>query len=306
MNVAQNITEAIGNTPLARLNKIEEFYELDSQIYSKLEFMNPSGTIKARTALYMIRDAEKTGRLFPGGTIIEPTSGNTGIGLCAIGCSLGYKTIIVMPDSMSKERIDLMKAYGATVVLTPAKDGMAGSIEKAEQIQSETQNSIIAGQFDNPSNIQAHYETTGPEIYSQMSGKIDIFVSGIGTSGTLCGTAKYLKEKDPDIMIVGIEPERSPLLTKGEAGSHGLQGIGANFVPTIYDNSYVDEIITISDEAAFEMTKRLVRLEGYFTGITAGANIAGAVELAKRYPGKNIVTVFPDGGEKYMSTGIFE
>ena len=298
----------IGNTPLLRLEKLKKSCGLLADVYAKAEYCNEGGSIKDRVALAMIEDAEKSGRLSVGGTVIEPTSGNTGIGLALVAAARGYKAIIVMPDTMSVERQNLIKKYGAEVVLTDGKKGMQAAVEKAEEILKNTPNSIIAGQFDNPANPEAHYDTTAPEIYDTLRGKVDIFVAGVGTGGTLTGVGRYLKEKNPNVKIVAVEPASSPLLSQGVAGAHGLQGIGANFVPQTLDRGIYDEILTVTDEEAYAFTKSLYGIENAFAGISSGANIAAAVKLAKREEnaGKNIVTVLPDSGDRYLSLGIFE
>lgn len=298
----------IGNTPLLRLEKLKKSCGLLADVYAKAEYCNEGGSIKDRVALAMIEDAEKSGRLSVGGTVIEPTSGNTGIGLALVAAARGYKAIIVMPDTMSVERQNLIKKYGAEVVLTDGKKGMQAAVEKAEEILKNTPNSIIAGQFDNPANPETHYDTTAPEIYDTLRGKVDIFVAGVGTGGTLTGVGRYLKEKNPNVKIVAVEPASSPLLSQGVAGAHGLQGIGANFVPQTLDRGIYDEILTVTDEEAYAFTKSLYGIENAFAGISSGANIAAAVKLAKREEnaGKNIVTVLPDSGDRYLSLGIFE
>ena len=295
----RDVTHLIGHTPLVRLK---------CGIYAKLEGMNPGGSAKDRVALSMIEDAEKRGLLPSGGTIIEPTSGNTGIGLAMVAAARGYKCILVMPDSMSLERRRLLAAYGAQVVLTEGALGMAGCIAKAEELQRTIPGSIIAGQFSNPANPAAHYASTGPEIWADTYGQVDVFVAGIGTGGTITGVGRYLKERNPSIRIVGVEPAASPLLTKGHAGPHPLQGIGANFVPEILDLSLVDEIIPVTGEDAFAVTHRLAREEGVLAGITSGAAVWAAMQLANRpeYAGKTIVALLPDSGERYLSTGIFD
>lgn len=305
--IYNSITETIGKTPLMRLNRIEESEGVVGAIYAKLEAFNPAGSIKDRAALSMILDAEKRGILQQGGTIIEPTSGNTGIGLAAIAASKGYKTIFVLPESMSMERRQLLKAYGSQLVLTDAAKGMQGAVDKAEELQKELTGSIIAGQFVNPANVQAHIDTTGPEIWEDLQGKIDIFVAGVGTGGTVTGNGKFLKEKNPKVKIVAVEPEGSPLLSKGRAGKHKIQGIGANFVPEIFDREIVDEIMAVADEDAYRLSRKLAREEGYLTGISAGAALFAAAEIAKRpeSKGKNIVVILPDTGERYLSTDLF-
>ena len=298
--------EIIGNTPLVKLTRYLSARGIAGNVYGKLEGVNPSGSAKDRAALFMIDEAEKSGTLAAGGTIIEPTSGNTGIGLAAIGAARGYRVILVMPDTMSQERIRLLKAYGAQVVLTPGSEGMKGSIARAEELREAILGAVLAGQFDNPANPLAHEKTTGPEIWKDLGGKVDVFVAGAGTGGTITGTAKYLKKQNPDIKIVAVEPASSPLLTEGRAGAHGLQGIGANFVPKNLDLSLVDEIMTVTDEDAFASAKLLARSEGLLTGITSGAAAYAAGELAKKYPDANIVALLPDNGDRYLSTGIYD
>ena len=300
--LAKSVSELVGKTPLLELTRIEKEFGLSAKVFAKLESFNPAGSAKDRVAMQMILDAEDAGTLEPGATIIEPTSGNTGIGLAAIGASKGYKVVIVMPDSMSAERIKMIKAYGAEIVLTAGADGMTGAITKAEEIKDQTPGSIIAGQFSNPSNWKAHYNTTGPELYDDLAGKVDILVAGIGTGGTITGTAKYLKEKT-DVKVIGIEPDTSPLITKGYAGAHGLQGIGANFIPEVLDQNILDEVLTESLDDALEMMKTVGKLEGIFIGISGGAALHAAVEQARQEEnrGKNIVVVLPDGGDRYLS-----
>ena len=300
----RDITSLIGHTPLIRLTHINA----PATILVKVEGMNPGGSAKDRVALSMIEDAEKRGMLTPGGTIIEPTSGNTGIGLAMVAAARGCKCILVMPDSMSLERRRLLAAYGAQVVLVEGVLGMAGCIAKAEELQQQTPNSIIAGQFSNPANPAAHYASTGPEIWADTNGQVDAFVAGIGTGGTITGVGRYLKERNPAIRIVGVEPAASPLLTEGHASPHPLQGIGANFVPEILDLSLVDEIIPVTGEDAFATTRRLAREEGILAGITSGAALWAAMQLANRpeFAGMTIVALLPDSGERYLSTGIFD
>ena len=307
MKICTDISKAVGKTPLVRFKSLEKAFNLEAKIYAKIEAKNPAGSAKDRVALYMINDAEEKGMLKPGATIIEPTSGNTGIGLAAIGLSRGYKVILTMPETMSIERINLLKAYGAQVLLTEGSKGMKGAIEKAEEIAANTKNSFIPGQFDNPANPMAHYMTTGPEIYEALDGDTDIFVAGVGTGGTITGTGRYLKEHNPDTKVVAIEPYNSPLLSGGKAGPHGLQGIGANFVPSILDTSIYDEIITVREDDAYEKGRLVASLEGFLVGITSGAAIHGAVTLALRPEnrGKNIVALLPDTGELYLSTPMF-
>ena len=307
MKVYNSISELVGNTPLIRLNAIERTLGLEAAIYAKAEAFNPAGSSKDRVGLAMIEDAEKKGLLKPGATIIEPTSGNTGIGLAAAAASRGYKIILTMPDTMSVERRNLLKAYGAQVVLTEGSGGMQGSIDKAEELSRRIPGSFIPGQFDNPSNPQIHYLTTGPEIYRDLDGNVDFFVAGVGTGGTITGTGRYLKEQNPDIKIIAIEPASSPLLSPGKAGPHGLQGIGANFVPSILDTHVYDEIITVTDEEAYEKGRLAASKEGFLVGITSGAALHGAVLLALRpeNKGKNIVVLLPDTGDRYLSTPMF-
>lgn len=308
MNIYKNIDELVGKTPLMELANIIKEENLQANIFAKLECFNPTGSAKDRPALQMILKAEEDGILKSNSVIIEPTSGNTGIGLAAIGASKGYKVIIVMPDTMSEERIMLMRAYGAEVVLTDGKKGMQGSIEEAQRLSEKYENSFIPSQFDNPQNPQAHYKTTGPEIWMDTDGKVDIFVAGIGTGGTLSGTGKYLKEQNSDIKVIGVEPLNSPLLTKGVAGSHAIQGIGANFVPENLDREIFDEIIDVSNEEAFCYARKMAQKEGVAVGISSGAALFGAVELAKRpeNKGKNIVVVLTDTGERYLSTQFYK
>ncbi len=298
-----DITKLIGNTPIVRLSGIEKLYGCNSRILAKLERFNPAGSAKDRVAISMIRAAEADGTLSPGGLIIEPTSGNTGIGLAACAAVLGYRCCIVMPDSMSRERISLISAYGADVILTPGADGMSGCISKAEEIKSQNPGSIIAGQFDNPNNPLAHYEGTGPEIWDGCEGEIDIFVSAVGTGGTISGTGRFLKEKNPDIKVIAVEPAASPLLSQGKAAPHAIQGIGANFIPNVLDTSIFDEIICCSDEDALSTMKTLAKTDGLFCGVSSGASLWAATELGKRPENKDktIVVLLPDTGERYLS-----
>ena len=307
-NIYKSVDELIGNTPLIELTKIEGALGLNAHILAKLERTNPGGSAKDRVAKFILDDAEKTGKLSKGGTVIEPTSGNTGIGLAMLAATRGYKAIIVMPSTMSKERQLLMKAYGAELVLSDGSEGMPGAIKLAEKIASETPGSIIAGQFTNPANVKAHYETTGPEIWEDTDGNVDAFVAGVGTGGTLTGAGKFLREKNPSAKIIAVEPAGSPYLSEGKAGKHDLQGIGAGFVPEILDTEIYDEIITVADEEAYEMGRMLAAKEGILSGITSGAALVAAVNLAKRpeYAGKNIVALLPDTGERYLSTKMFD
>ena len=303
MKIYENLSELIGKTPLFEAKRIAESEKLSARLLLKLECLNPAGSIKDRAALYMIKDAEKSGRLREGATIIEPTSGNTGIGLAALCTAYGYRLILVMPETMSVERRRLLAAYGAEIVLTEGAKGMAGSIEKAQELSAQIENSIIMGQFTNPSNAQAHYETTGPEIWSDTDGKIDVLVAGVGTGGTLTGTARYLKEKNPGIRIVAVEPKSSALLSGEKAGAHKIQGIGANFIPELLDRSVYDEVFPVSDDDAYRMGNKLVKTEGILVGISSGAALYAACEVAKREEnkGKNVVAILPDSGERYLS-----
>ena len=304
-NIIPSAEALIGLTPLLALNCLGA--GLNARVLAKLELFNPAGSAKDRVALAMINDAEEKGLLVPGSVIIEPTSGNTGLGLAAIAAVRGYRCIIVMPDSMSMERQLLMGAYGAELVLTPGVEGMTGAIAKAEALAWEIPNSFIPGQFDNPANPAAHYTTTGPEIWADTDGRVDIFVAGIGTGGTITGTGRYLKEQNPNIQIVGVEPASSPLLTQGHAGPHGLQGIGANFVPSILDTSLIDEIIPVTEEQAYAAGRRMGTQEGILVGISSGAALHAALELAARpeNAGKTIVALLPDTGDRYLSTPMF-
>lgn len=304
----QRIEDTLGNTPLMRLNRIEKLEGLEAELYGKLEGFNPAGSIKDRAALWMIKDAEERGLLPPGGTIIEPTSGNTGIGLAALAASKGYRAIFVLPDTMSIERRKLLAAYGAEVVLTEGAKGMQGCVAKAEELHASIPGSIIAGQFENPANARAHVDTTGPEIWEDLEGNVDILVAGVGTGGTITGMGRFLKEKNPDVQIVAVEPTNSPLLSKGEFGKHNLQGIGANFVPELLDRSVIDEIVTVLEEDAYGAARNLAKREGYLAGITSGAALWTGIQLAKRpeNKGKRIVVILPDSGERYLSTVLFE
>lgn len=306
--IYKNIEELIGKTPLLELTHLEEIHHLDAKVLAKVEFLNPGGSAKDRVAKKMVEDAEAKGVLKAGATIIEPTSGNTGIGLAVMAAARGYRAIIVMPDSMSMERRLLMSAFGAELVLTEGAKGMAGAIAKAEELAKEIPGAFIPGQFDNPANPQAHYESTGPEIYEDTDGKVDIFVAGIGTGGTITGVGRYLREQNPDVQIIGVEPASSPLLTEGRAGSHGLQGIGANFVPSILDTKLYNEIITVTEEAAYAAGREVAQKEGLLVGISSGAAIHAALEVAKRpeNKGKNIVVLLPDTGDRYLSTPMFQ
>jgi cysteine synthase A len=303
-----SLSELVGRTPLLEARRYAAARGLEAVLYVKLESANPAGSAKDRVALEMIRQAEAEGRLQEGGTIIEPTSGNTGIGLAAMAVSRGYRVILTMPDSMSAERMALLRAYGAELVLTPGKDGMAGAIAKAEEIRAATPGSIIAGQFDNPANPAAHYATTGPEIWADTEGKVDIFVAGVGTGGTISGTGRYLKERKPSVELVAVEPAASPLLSGGQAGPHGLMGIGANFIPKNYDASLIDRVITVREQDAYAAARLLTRTEGVLCGITSGAALWAAEQLARRPEnrGRHIVALLPDTGERYLSTPLFQ
>ena len=300
----KSIFELVGNTPLVQINKLNDS---SANIYAKVEYFNPTGSVKDRIAKAMILDAEEKGLLNKDSIIVEPTSGNTGIGLSAMATARGYKAIIVMPETMSVERRNLMKAYGATVVLSEGAKGMKGAIEKANEIKASNPNVFIPGQFDNPSNPQAHYLTTGPEIYRDLEGKVDILVGGIGTGGTITGAGKYLKEQNPNIKVIGVEPASSPVLSKGYSGPHKIQGIGAGFVPNTLDRDVLDEVITIENEDAFATGRLLSKEEGILVGISAGAAMKAALIVANREEnrGKNIVVILPDGGDRYMSTPLF-
>ena len=308
MSIKKSIIELVGNTPIVELSHIEEQENIPATILAKLEFFNPAGSVKDRVAKAIIEDAEKTGRLKKDSVIIEPTSGNTGIGISSVATAKGYRAIIVMPETMSNERKLLIKAYGAELVLTEGSKGMKGATDKAEELANEIPNSIIAGQFTNPVNPKMHYETTGPEIWKDTEGKVDIFVAGVGTGGTLSGVGKYLKEQNPDIKVVAVEPEASPLLSKGQAGPHKIQGIGANFVPDTLDREIYDEIITVPNDEAILTARNAAKEEGFLIGISAGAALWASKVLANRpeNKGKNIVVVFPDGGERYLSTNLYE
>lgn len=308
MKVYKSVGELVGRTPLLQPKNIENNLALKANLILKLEYLNPAGSAKDRVAKFMIDDAISRGLIKNGGTVIEPTSGNTGIGLASICASLGLKVILTMPDSMSLERRKLLKAYGAEVVLTDGKLGMQGAVEKAKQLNKTIENSFIAGQFDNPSNVLAHYLTTGKEIWDDTDGKVDVFVACIGTGGTISGVGKYLKEKNNDIKIIGVEPLSSPLINKGVSSPHKIQGIGANFIPKNYDDSVVDEVICASDEDAFNYSKILAKTEGVFVGISSGAALSCAIKLAQNeeYKGKNIVALMPDTGDRYLSTELVE
>lgn len=305
--IYKSVDGLIGNTPLMEVCNLEKKYNVKASVLAKLEYLNPAGSIKDRAAKQMIDDAEAEGRLTEGGTIIEPTSGNTGIGIASIAASRGYKAIIVMPDTMSVERINTIKAYGAEVILTPGSLGMNGAVEKAEEIKASTPNSIIAGQFVNPSNPKAHILTTAPEIWEDTDGKVDILVAGVGTGGTVTGIGEYLKEKNPDIKIVAVEPMKSRLLSGEKPGPHGLQGIGANFIPAVLNTKIYDEIFPVNEEDAFRLAREMGKYEGILVGISSGAALYAAFEIAGREEnkGKNIVVILPDTGDRYLSTTLF-
>ncbi len=300
--------QLIGKTPILELIHIEKELKLEAKILAKLEYFNPAGSVKDRIAKAMIEDAEKRGKLKEGSVIIEPTSGNTGIGLASVATAKGYRIIIVMPETMSVERRKLIKAYGAELVLTEGAKGMKGAIAKAQKLAEEIPNSFIPGQFDNPENPKMHFDTTGPEIYSDTDGKVDILVAGVGTGGTITGVGKYLKSKNPNMKVIAVEPAASPVLSTGEAGAHKIQGIGAGFIPEILDTSIYDEIITVENEAAFEMGRLIGKKEGVLVGISSGAALYAAIEVAKRpeNKGKNIVVIMPDSGDRYLSTPLYE
>ena len=306
--IKNGFLDLVGQTPLVRLNNLIKKEGLEADVLSKLEYFNPAGSVKDRIAKEMILDAMEKGLINENTTLIEPTSGNTGIGLSAVATSLNLKIIITMPETMSVERRNLMKAYGAELVLTPGSEGMKGAIAKAKELASQIENSFIPGQFENPANPQAHYKTTGPEIYSQTEGKVDIFVAGVGTGGTISGIGKYLKEQNPNVKVVAVEPASSPILSTGKGGAHKIQGIGAGFVPDTLDTKIYDEIITVENEDAFASGKEVAKTEGILIGISSGAAIQAAKELAKRevYKGMSIVVLFADGGDRYLSTPLIQ
>lgn len=305
--VYSSVTELIGRTPLIELKNIEKKNSLNATVVAKLEYFNPAGSVKDRIAKAMIEDAEAKGILKEGATIIEPTSGNTGIGLASVATAKGYRTILTMPETMSIERRNLLKAYGAEIVLTDGSKGMSGAIAKAEELKNEIDGAVILGQFVNPANPETHFKTTGPEIWTDTEGKVDIFVAGVGTGGTLSGTGKYLKSQNPDVKVVAVEPETSPVLSEGHGGPHKIQGIGAGFVPETLDTQIYDEIVKVPNEAAFETANSIAKTEGILVGISSGASLWAALQLAQRpeNAGKTIVAIFPDTGERYLSTGIF-
>lgn len=305
--VYKSVTELIGRTPLMELKNIEKENSLNATVVAKLEYFNPAGSVKDRVAKVMIEDAEAKGILKDGATIIEPTSGNTGIGIASVATAKGYKTILTMPETMSVERRNLLKAYGAEIVLTDGSKGMSGAIAKADELKNEIDGAVILGQFVNPANPMAHFNTTGPEIWEDTDGKVDIFVAGVGTGGTLSGTGKYLKTQNPNVKVVAVEPETSPVLSEGHGGSHKIQGIGAGFVPETLDMQLYDEIVKVPNEAALETANIIAKAEGILVGISSGAALWAALQLAQRpeNAGKTIVAIFPDTGERYLSTGIF-
>ena len=305
--IYKSAAEFIGKTPLVEVTNVEKAHDVKARVLVKVEYQNPAGSVKDRAALYMIQDAEEKGILKQGSVIIEPTSGNTGIGLAALAAAKGYRVILTMPETMSVERRNILKAYGAEIVLTSGSEGMKGAIDKAEELAKEIEGSFIPGQFDNPANARAHYETTGPEIWEDTDGEVDIFVAGVGTGGTITGTGRFLKEQNPDIKVVAVEPADSPVLSEGRAGAHKIQGIGANFVPSLLDTTVYDEIILVEGEDAFVASKELTRKEGILTGISSGAALYAGLELAKRpeNEGKTIVVLLPDSGDRYYSTPLF-
>ena len=306
--IYQNASQLIGNTPLLHLNNLEKRLNLNVTLLAKVEYFNPSGSVKDRIALSMIEDAEKKGIIHNDTVVIEPTSGNTGIGLASVCAAKGYKCILVMPENMSQERIKLIKAYGADVVLSPKEKGMQGAVDKATELSKTYESSFIPSQFENPSNPEVHYRTTGPEIYKSSNKKVDIFIAGIGTGGTISGVGKYLKEQNRNIKIIGVEPNDSPLLTKGKAGPHKIQGIGANFVPKTLDKKNIDEFMTATTEESYEYARLVGKYEGILVGISSGAALAQAVKVAKRNEnnGKTIVVLLPDSGDRYLSTDLFD
>ncbi|MDE6029128.1 MAG: cysteine synthase A [Clostridiales bacterium] len=308
MTIHKSINTLIGNTPLLQVVNYSRANGLCAAVFAKLEYLNPCGSVKDRIAAAIIDHAEASGRLKAGGTVIEPTSGNTGIALAAVAAARGYNMIVVMPDSMSVERRNIIKAYGAQVVLTDGKQGMKGAIQKAEELAQKVDDAIIAGQFDNPQNPLAHYRTTGPEIWRDMDGKVDIFVTGVGTGGTITGVGKYLKERNANIRIVAVEPSNSPMLSQGKSGAHRIQGIGAGFIPSTLDASIIDEVVTVTDDDAFCAAKSLARTEGVLCGISSGAALHAATVIAQRKQniGKNIVTILPDSADRYYSTSLFD
>ena len=306
--IYQNATELVGGTPLIELTAFEKKYDLKAKLIAKLEYFNPAGSVKDRIAKAMIEDAEQKGKLQAGATIVEPTSGNTGIGLASVAAAKGYKLILTMPETMSVERRNILKAYGAELVLTDGTKGMKGAIEKAHEIVAETPGAFLAGQFDNPANPRIHYETTGPEIWNDTDGAVDIFLAGVGTGGTLTGTGKFLREQKPEVKLIAIEPDTSPVLSEGKPGAHKIQGIGAGFIPSVLDTSIYDEVIRVDNDAPFRTAKELAHLEGILVGISSGAALYAALTVAKRpeNEGKTIVVLLPDSGDRYYSTPLFE
>lgn len=307
MNIFNSVSELVGKTPLLKLNSIIDSHALCASVFVKLEFFNPAGSVKDRVAMQMIEDAEKSGEIKSGATLIEATSGNTGIGICALAAAKGYKAVIIMPETMSEERKKLMRAYGAELVLTSGEKGMQGAIDKANELCKSIDGAFLTRQFENESNSKAHFLTTGPEIYEDMDGKVDIFVAGVGTGGTLTGVGRYLKSKNPDIKIVAVEPEDSPVLTEGRAGAHAIAGIGAGFVPKVLDTEVYDEVVCVSANAAYDAARELAKSEGILVGISSGAALYAAMRLANKEQnkGKNIVVLLADGGERYLSTELF-
>ena len=308
MKIHNDITELIGSTPLVKLERFMKDKNAQAQVVAKLEYFNPAGSVKDRAALYMIEDAQRQGLLKEGSVIIEPTSGNTGIGLAAVAATKGYKVILTMPDTMSAERRQLLAAYGAEIVLTPGAEGIAGAVKKAQEIAEKTPNSFIAGQFENSANAMAHFDTTGPEILRDTDGNIDILVAGVGTGGTITGTGKFLKSKLPNIKVVAVEPASSPVLSGGKSGAHAIQGIGAGFIPEVLDTSVYDEVVTVENEKAIEIARYMGHIEGFLVGISSGAALSAAIEIGKREENKdkNIVVILPDSGSRYLSTELYE
>ena len=306
MNIFNSLSELVGKTPLLKLNNVIDA-DSKANVFAKLEYFNPAGSVKDRVALKMIEDAEKNGEIKSGATLIEATSGNTGIGICALAAAKGYRAIIVMPETMSEERKKLMTAYGAELVLTEGKKGMQGAIDKANELYKEIDGAFLTKQFENESNSRAHFESTGPEIYADLDGKVDIFVAGVGTGGTLTGVGRYLKSKNPDIKVVAVEPKDSPVLSEGRAGAHAIQGIGAGFVPKVLDTSVYDEVVCVSKDDAFSAAREIASREGVLVGISSGAALSAAIALSKKEEnkGKNIVVLLADGGERYLSTELF-
>ena len=303
--LVRDFTELVGGTPLLEASRFGAARGLSGRLLCKLEYLNPAGSVKDRVALWMIRRAEQEGKLSPGSVLVEPTSGNIGIGLAAVGAVLGYRVVLTMPETMSRERRDLLQAYGAQIVLTPGERGMAGAIAKAEELASQIPGSYIPGQFENPANPQAHYETTGPELWEQSEGELDAFVAGIGTGGTLTGVGRYLREKQPEIALVGVEPAGSPVLTQGRAGSHGLQGIGAGFVPSVLDLSLCSRVLACTEEQAYAAAREFAQTEGILVGISSGAALWAACQVAREQPGKTVAALLPDTGDRYLSTPLF-